>query len=238
MLNPKFKKVKKDRLFYDRYRYCMRFRLPEASALRELNHADIDRILDYRIESRLEAEERWKQSRSTIVSPAIIPTLRASRWREITNEMRQDLHNVADFLIASRVDYKLVISVDVVWIYTNSLTMIDEIRSYSVYAKQFTEAVITRPKNTIALKEPKHTHRSYFKPGKLGKSEKKVIVEFLNKHLDELRPSPAMLEWMQEDFMRIHEYYFVDHNGPYWLTMFGLVKPGLIKKTYEIISAK
>jgi hypothetical protein len=216
----------------------MRFRLPEVSVLRELNHADIDRILDSRIQSRRESAERWAtQGRLRGIGPAI-PIIQSNRWHNITDEMRENLHTIADFLIATRVDYKLVISIDMAWVYTNSVVMLDELRHYPVYAKKFTEAVVDKPKRTIVLKSPNHTHRSYFRAGKLSASEKDSVVTFINNHLDEIRPSPSLLMWMEEPYFRTYEYFFIDHNGPYWLTMIGLVKPGLIKKTYDIICDK
>lgn len=218
----------------------MRFRLPEVSALRELNHEVIDSVLDNRIESRSESMKRWIQrSRPQGASP-VIASIQShlTRWQDITPQMRENLHTVADFLIATPTEYKLVISIDMAWIYTNDAPMLDELSECLLYAKKFSEAVVNRPRNTIVLKTPQHTHRSYFKATKLSRSEKDVIVTFINNHLDEIRPGPALKTWMEESFFRTYEYFFVDHNGLAWVTMFALVKPGLIKKTYDIISTK
>lgn len=219
----------------------MRFRLPEASVLRDLDHTAIDEIIDDRIESRRDAEERWTRVGRTAGRTAIaatIPVLKATKWREISDDMRENIHSVAEFLISARAPYKLVISVDIVWVYTNSLTMLDELRHYPVYAKKYSEAIVDKPKNTVVLREPKHTHRSYFKNTKLARNERDILVRFLLNHQDEIRLSPALLDWITNNFHRTYDYFFIDHNGPYWLTMLGLVRPGLIKKTYDIISAK
>lgn len=216
----------------------MRFRLPEVSVLRELDHAAIDRILDHRIEHRRETSERWARQATRGKTGMPLSTVQIGRWRNITDGMRADLHTVAQFLLDAQVDYKLVISVDRAWIYTNSVDLVAALSTCPVTAQKYTRATIARAKNTIVLRNPRHTHRSYLRSGKITHSEKDSLTAFLENHRDEIRMSPALIEWTQESYLRIYEYFFIDHDGPYWLTMLGLVHPGLVKKTHAIISAK
>jgi hypothetical protein len=63
-------------------------------------------------------------------------------------------------------------------------------------------------------------------------------VNFLNTQQDFVRTSPAMMQWVQEPFNRLQDYYFVDHDSPQWLTLVSLVCPGLIRKTMQILTDK
>ena len=97
--------------------------------------------------------------------------------------------------------------------------------------------MINRPQNTIYLKNPQHQFRSYFKITKLTQDQKTHLTGFLlNQHT--VRLSPALDEWIVGPFNRTQDYFFVDHNEMSWLTMLGLVRPGLIRKTQHIIQTK
>jgi hypothetical protein len=48
--------------------------------------------------------------------------------------------------------------------------------------------------------------------------------------------SPALTEWIAEPFNRTQDYFFVDYNSESWLTMLGLIRPGLIRKTVQIVA--
>jgi hypothetical protein len=53
---------------------------------------------------------------------------------------------------------------------------------------------------------------------------------------DEVRISPALAEWVDTPFNRTQDYFFVDYNAETWLTMLSLVRPGLIRKTVQIVA--
>ena len=46
------------------------------------------------------------------------------------------------------------------------------------------------------------------------------------------------MQWVQEPFTRLQDYYFVDHDSLQWLTLVSLVSPGLIRKTMQILTDK
>jgi hypothetical protein len=100
---------------------------------------------------------------------------------------------------------------------------------------KFTESVIVRPRNTVAVKHPNHCYRSYFRATKLTNQEKDRILTFLQGQTD-IRVSPALTEWITEPFNRTQDYFFVDYNSESWLTMLGLIRPGLIRKTVQIVA--
>jgi len=235
--NLKFKSVVKDQLFYNQYQYCCRFRLAEASCLRnQVDHAAVDDMLRRRKEWRKIAEQRWQTTSAKSVNTGMKGLL---RWNKITAEIEQNLHALVDLLQTCGVDHKLVVSSDVAWIYTNAITLIDQCKRTSMLTcKSYTQAIVDRPKNTIRLKNPRYKFRSYFTITKLTQQQKTDVVNFLTNQADSVRISPALADWIVDAWKRTQDYYFVDHDQMSWLTMFALVRPGMIRKTVQIIPAK
>jgi hypothetical protein len=223
----------KDRLFYDRFQYCISFGLAEISCLREqeLDCTRISHMLDRRKQWREVAHQRWNGQK---------PNAQHSRlWNEITKEVEQNLYDFADILRNSATDFKLVVSSNCGWVYTNSLELISQLKPMRMLTgKKYSEAVIDRPKNTIQLKNPRHQFRSYFKITKITSQQKDMLINFLNNQQSSIRIGPALATWTTSAFHRTQDYFFVDHNEMSWLTMLALVHPGIIRKTQQIIQAK
>ena len=148
------------------------------------------------------------------------------------------MHKLTDILLTTSADFKLVVSVSNARVYTNDLTLIDQVSDLSgPTQKDYTRAVICRPKNTIKLKNPKHQFRSYIKQNKLTEDQKIQLINFLANQ-PTVRISPALKSWLITKFHRTQDYFFIDHDGMPWLTMLSLVLPGLIRKTMQIIPDK
>lgn len=233
--NPKFKLVVKDRLFYNRFEYAIGFTVNEASALRDLNHDEIDRTLVRRREWIEIAQQRWNTSKKIIVKHNISGRQR----KEITADTVKNLHSLAELLLTTTIDYKLVVSVNQGHVYTNDLTLIDQLDQLDFLSdRYYSQAQVNRPKNTIRLKNPRHRYRSYFKIAKLTAVQKDHLMDFLCNQKDSVRVSPALQRWIDQPFNRTQDYFFVDYDTSSWLTMLALVNPGLIRKTMQIIPAK
>jgi hypothetical protein len=223
--NPNFKCVASDRLFYDHWKYCIRFRLDEVSALRDsLDPKDIDALLERRSAWRERVRNRWPQNNFVRGHDAI------------TDQTRENLYAFADFLQQVTDAYKMVISVNQCWIYSNNPNLLERVdRLPFVNHSKFTESVIVRPRNTVAVRHPNHNYRSYFRATKLNTAEKDRILTFLQGQSD-VRISPALTEWITTPFNRTQDYFFVDYDSEAWLTMLSLVRPGLIRKTVQIVA--
>jgi hypothetical protein len=163
-------------------------------------------------------------------------TILGRRQREITDQTVEDLHRLAEQLLQSQDDYKLVTSVDQGWVYTNSKKIIRDLHSNTTLQNKYcTEAVVNRPANTIKLKNLQHTQRSYFRVLKLTTQQKNNLKNFFDNQAGYIRPSPALMGWFDGDYHRTQDYFFVDHSGDSWLVMLALVHSGLIRKTVDII---
>ena len=229
----RFKPVTKDRLFYDQFEYCIGFQLAEISALLELDHARIDDVIERRKAWREIAQQRWingKQKHGTIMSRS---------WRDITAQTQADLHSLANVLLTTPASYKLVVSVDQGYVYTNELDLINQLEAMPELSyKTLTQARIIRPKNTIQLKNPQHEYRTYLRAIKLSAQEKQVLIDFLQNQQSHVRMSPGLKNWVHDPFTRTQDYFFVDYNTQSWLSMLSLVRPGIVRKTLQIVAAK
>jgi len=224
-----FKPVVKDRLFYDRFEYCIRFHLEEVNCLRTLDHEQIDRMIERRVAWRSISQTMHSSTPTTVLS---------NQSNKITETTVENLHVLAEILLTTPAAFKLVVSAFTGYVYTNDLTLIDCVSKLpGVLYTEYTRAVVGRPKNTIQLRNPKYQWRSYFKIGKLTAEQKTQLVNFLTNQPD-IRISPALKQWINLKFTRTQDYFFIDYNTTVWLTMLSLVIPGLIRKTLEIIPTK
>jgi len=232
----KFNPITKDRLFYNRYQYCISFRLDEINCLRELDHDYIDTIIARRRVWREVSQQRWIRPQPRPVK--LHQTIMTHRWKEITERTVQKLHELADILIKTSIDFKLVTGyADQGWLYTNSISLIKRLsNNLNLEDKTYTKAIIDRPTNTIKLKNPNHNYRSYFKGIKLSESAQQNLKNFYCNQTDKnIRFSPALIDWFNNNFHRTQDYFFIDYNEESWLTMISLIQPGIIRKTIQII---
>jgi len=163
-LIQQFKLVVKDRLFYNRFEYSIGFHLDEVSCLRDLDHDKIDRMIERRIAWREISQHRINSNNATSSLFGQSYNIIARRNKDITEQTQSDLHGLAEVLLTVNSDYKLVVSVSNARVYTNDPSLIAQIGELpGVTQKDYTRAVIGRPKDTIQLKKPRHQYRSYFK---------------------------------------------------------------------------
>lgn len=230
-----FNPVLRDRLFYNQFEYSLRFYLENVSCLRDLDPDKINLVIRYRNEWRQSMNlHSWGQNSQL---NRLMNSLPADRG--ITPESAQRLHDLADILRSVTQEFKLVISVNVGTLYTNDLALIDRLDSLAMLTKKaYSRAQVARPYNTVMLKQPQHQLRSYIRSTKLSDIQRTGLENFFNNQPD-LRLSPAFARWLSVHSTWAPPYtmdhFFVDHDTVPQLTMLGLVVPGLIRKTMQII---
>ena len=198
-----------------------------------LDHAHIDDMIERRKQWREIAQQRWvsgRQKHGIIMS---------RRWKDITEKTVQDLHTLAEALLNTSVDFKLVVSMNQGYVYSNDLDLLEQLNNMpELTYKTYTQAQIVRPKNTIQLRNPRHQFRTYLIMCKLTADQRYRLEEFLITQSAHVRLSPALTRWIDQPFNRTQDYFFVDHDAESWCTLLSLVQPGIIRKTMHIITAK
>jgi len=194
------------------------------SALRELDHDNIDHVLDSR--------GRWRK-------PNFGGSWRSQEQEPVAPESRRHCHEMCDFLLAQK-DYKVVITMDWGYFYSNDLARIREMEQLE-YVKPLTikQAVIDRPRGTLLIRNSQHEYRSYFKPGRISDQEKLSLENFLNNQ-ENIRMGPALKNFFKRynKYHYINDNFFIDHDGMGMLTMLGLVRAQCIRKTVKLIRDK
>jgi hypothetical protein len=226
LLNNCTKIVKSDRLFYDRFEYCFAFRQEEAGALRRLTHQYVSSALELR---RTWIKMRYK---STVYSP---PYSVAA----MDSELEAKLHDMCDFLASIKPEHKIVIICNEIRIYLNDINLIQSWDADPRFKyPQITQSVVVRPKNTIGLRNPQHKFRVYFRSVHMTDAEKNSIKNFLYSQQEYIRLGPSLANWLLNKWLWTTETFFVDYDSEQWLLMLAMVRPGLTRKTMEIIKTK
>lgn len=218
----------RDRLFYDRFQYCLSFDLPEISCLR---HHEFDPAV---ISQQLEGRRHWRE-----VYSQGIGTRPSGTWRPITPQIEQDLTGLAQQLKSVKNSFKLVVSVDHGRVYSNSRSLLDQLSQLPQLINcAWSEALIDRPRDSVKLQDSQYQFRSYFRANCVAENQKQNLINFLNSQHSHVRISPALSKWIRNPYLYFRDYYFVDHDSMTWLTMLALVCPGTIRKTVQIVPAK
>lgn len=214
-------------LWHGRYDHCVRFSMPEASVLRYLDHKRIDKAIRVRRE--------WGKRMMSNPGSWVLSWHRT----QITDQHVADLHAMCDFLLEDSRDRKIMISGDVVHVYTTDATLIEDVMALpyvnNAYHRQI--QAVGQP-NTVQLKHPRHAWRSYFRQRLMTVEQKNSIVKFLTAQPD-VRLSPSMKWFLTADHQtRMYDYYFVDHDDAGFITMLSLIAPGIIRRTLPITADK
>ena len=194
----------------------MRIDLDEAGCLRKLSHEYIDLAIERR--------RAW-------LNPRIV-----------SEQTTKNLHAVCDVLLSAEHEFKLQVNYWGIYLYTNDCALFVNILTVPPYTAahrpaslKLTQVVVNRPRNTVALKNPKHKYRSYFVCRSLNENQKKSIGKMLDANQDTVRTSLGLKNWLTSTWSWTQSHHFIDHDDESCLIMLSLIYPGLIKNTFDIV---
>lgn len=210
---PAFEVAKRNSLYYGQFEYGARFYQKEISALRELDHQAIDRHVGYR-----------------------------NTWRNrdiITSDVIHQLHVTCNHLQSLQNPFKTMISMNWLYFYTNHVEDIDHLATLSPMKKlgSTTQVEITHARNSIGLKNPRHTFRTYVQSHRPTDHQRGFLRDFLQHNQSELRASQGLKDFLDPKSKRfwMMDYYFIDHNDMKMVTALALMNPKLVRKTMPIV---
>ena len=215
----------RDRLYYDQYLYCLSFQQPELYCIRGLPG---EQQLDAYINQRKHYEHLGIGSRRIDST-------------KFTPEVREKLHQTQDVLLKCTVPFKLVVSGRYGSLYTNDTALIDTVSGLDyLQIGNVRTAVLSLPRDTVVIRNPKFQYRTYFKERELTDDRKETLRNWIAAQQDEIRPSPATRSWLAINKVSwrskyMQRYYYVEHNSPQYETMLNLVVPGYVRKTVPVI---
>ena len=227
--NLNLKTISRNNLWYGQFDCLCRVYLDEASVLRYPDHDKIDRLLEIR--------KQWGQ-RLQKAPPG--GGSWASVWKkiEITEQCRQKLHDMADFVRRWPGSYRMNIWGDWIHFYSLGLDQARVLKSFDWLDQSLitvNQILLIGSPGTVVLKSPKHSQRTYLRNRTLN-SETFVRLRNLLLAQPEIRVSPALLTALDRGRSRIFDHYFIDHDSDSVLTMLALAVPGIIRRTLPITS--
>ena len=232
--NLKIKVQRGDRLFFDRYRYCLRFYLPELSAMRDFHKSDIE------LKELLDSIEFCLATRRELDAKL---SYRAIFWKpnNVDPEMLAayyypgNLKDLAEILYQKKDIIKLMISGSLGYVYSTDFDFLKKISKLDyVRHSSFREMIVDRPRGTVKLRTSEHKLRLYLTDMWLTAAEKESIVSFLSNQ-DDVRLSPALKTWCRSGVLWTQRNYFVDYNTPSFPLALQLINPRLVKKILQIV---
>jgi len=212
----KFDPVSRDRRFYDQYEYGICVSLTEAGCLRAKSHKELDQLIAYRNRAR----SQW-----------------AGYSREqIGNQIRDKLFEVFDELELVRDRIKLIISYNIMYIYSNDISTLEHLANLQqVKFNNAVQSIINKPRDVVLINNPKFKFRSYFRDKILEPVECERLINFIDSRqgiYGVTRTLKASLRRYSAHYLQRH--LFVEHNDLKDITMLSLVVPGLIRKTLPV----
>jgi len=205
-----FNTVSRDRLFYDQFEYCLRFRVMFASLLRCRSSADIPSAAAHR--------NHWRSS-----------------WQgsAVTDSQVIDLMDLHDRLAHFGADHQVVIHSGTVYVYSNDTHQLTQLSELEYVGQQKgTQATVDQPRDRIMLTNPQHRYRTYFRD-RLQDAE--PLRKFLLTRKDCFAYTPGFnLRLISPYKFFVQRHCFVDHDDPNDALMLNLVCPGIVRETLPI----
>ena len=202
----------RDRLYYNQYKYCMKFTLRGAGHSRTRDADSITASVRY-----LNASPHYK---SASVSDSELAYLLA---------VNQELNTAAE-------QHKRITCYDSMQIYTNDSALLERVRLLNTATDaKYHQAIIDRPLNVLIRKQNKYQYRTYFKSVNVSPDASTRVKKFLLDRTDCFKFTPSFKYYLTSyGKMYFRDYFFVDHNSMSEITMLSLVCPGIVRKTMPI----
>ena len=216
--------VEKNSLFFNQYRYSVRFNLSELGVIRGLKYEYIDKIVRERNKFRSEHRGFYRGSNQLITA------------EEVAN-----LKTVCKLLSQYQDELKLSISYHTGYVYTNNFKLAEKIFELDFIGYfRIQQAVQVCPAGTIALKNPKWTHRTYFKSRQLNDQQREQLIGYLQSR-ENIRLSPGLKSWMEQNNnlywnTYTQDYYFFDHNNDGEVLFLNMVSARITGRTLQIVA--
>lgn len=226
MSSLKVKTVETNQLFFNQYQYSVRFDLPELGIIRGLHLNSIDQLVKERNE--------WRQQHKRNYGFGL-------NMHQISDTTKENLRDMCELLSQHRSQIKFVISFDRGYVYTNDFDLIKRIAGKQTVTRvQVQEAKTICAPGTIALIEPKWSHRTYFKSRSISVEQRHALTEYL-KSRENVRLSPGLTAWVKDRANNwwinwTHAHFFIDHNNDGEVLFLNMVSPNITGRTLQIVA--
>jgi hypothetical protein len=237
-LNPTVNTRKSDRLYFNKYQYCLSFRLDRATCLRNLGKDHVISVSDH-------VTERFMMQ-----NPYSWQVVNRTPHRDDISEQAFRQRILDDLIVVARAlepcleIMRLAVSGNHVYLYSNNLDTLQELLTISLFTQnaKLCQVEINRPANTVMLRKSLYLKRSYFREQWINTKHKEALKNFLTRQ-DDIRIGPGLnsclhninnISYRGETLMQ--RYFFFDHNSDSTSVMLELIAPGTIRRTVPVLT--
>jgi hypothetical protein len=216
-LDSTMKPLDRDRLFFDQYRYSMRFRFRNSGRMRVLTHEAINQSVDL-------------ASMMARLNPKI----------SVSDDTKHRLLAMCDLLNSITVPHKRIVYSDWQYFYTNDPEFFVQLEQFpGVDYVNYFEANLIKLRDTVMLKESAFKWRTYFKDRFYQEDQTATFINFLLSRPQQFRVTDLQRRRMQNNkYFYITRSMFVDHHDQRDALLLNLAVPGCVRKTLPIVVAQ
>lgn len=220
MLLPPIRFEPRSSLYFGRWHYVIRLRVPEAWLLRSLDDISIHQRIQRREEYfRTQGQTPfWKPQQLDYVFQT------ANQLRNLSGEfMHRIIHSGTVHVYTSSVEHMLIL-----------------FRQHP--DAEVRQAQVSIPADVVMLKsEPRYPLRTYFKERDITENQKRSLHSWIQAQDADLEPSPVTKRWLNGTSrwtwhsQWCRKYYYVEHTDMSHVMMLNLVCTGLVRKTMRVL---
>jgi hypothetical protein len=207
----------RDRLYFDRWQYSIAVLQSRISDIRGLDLQSTKKLIEYRSSSR------FLQGHYT---PNVITNIYAA----------------LNFFAAESNPFKLTLSGNWAYIYTNDATLAKRLISACPAAKvRFVkQAEVSQPRDAVMLSHSNFAYRTYLRS--MWVDDQQIVnldSFFTTQNNVNVSPCKSFQKFLKSNkAYKSHwlaNHYFIDHNDPGYPLMLSLVLPRVVRKTLPIV---
>lgn len=207
----------RDRLYFDRWQYSIAVLQSRISDIRGLDIESTKKLVEYRSSSN------FLQGHYT---PNVIANIYAA----------------LNFFVAETEPFKLTLSGNWAYIYTNDSSLAKRLTSACPAAKiRFVkQAEVSQPRDAVMLSQSKFAYRTYLRSMWVDDQQIFNLDSFFTaQSSDNVSPCKSLQRFVKSNLTYkshwVADHYFIDHNDPGYPLMLSLVVPRVVRKTLPIV---
>jgi hypothetical protein len=192
----------------------------------------------YSVDFRLDDAGRWRR---------LFKNANESDLKKFVENLPEysDVGEVAMLLAANKDAHKSIIYGSWIYVYTNNLTLLEDLASLSYYTTRtakYNRCVIDREKGVVVLGKTQHQYRTYLRGKFFDDKERERFIQFFANRPDYFRITPGLQSRLIGDagqrfsFRNFYtnDWNFIDHHDINDALMLNLILPGIVRKTVPI----
>lgn len=207
----------RDRLYFDRWQYSIAVVQSRISDIRGLDIETTRKLIEYKSQSKF-------------------------HLGRYTPDVVANVYAALNFFAAESEPFKLTLSGNWAYIYTNDVSLADRLTSACPMAKvRFVkQAEVSQPRDAVMLSHSNYAYRTYLRSMWVDDQQIVNLDNFFDaQNSTNVSPCKSLQRFLKSNLTYkshwVADHYFIDHNDPGYPLMMSLVVPRIVRKTLPIV---